>query len=143
MDINSGEGEEIPFLSGSDAFSCALYLHQSVGMLQDKMAQMPRNTRHCCHRLSVCNELYTCCVGAREAGGDRFESTETQMIFNDQGKIEKIVPVVRNDAQTDRRCMLAANVCASDFLAQHKHPTLYRVHEGPTPKTGKLARLVA
>lgn len=27
--------------------------------------------------------------------------------------------------------MLAANVCASDFLAQHKQPCLYRIHEAP------------
>jgi ribonuclease R len=30
--------------------------------------------------------------------------------------------------------MLAANVCASDFLQQNEHPTLYRIHEGPTPE---------
>lgn len=30
--------------------------------------------------------------------------------------------------------MLAANVCASEFLKDHKHPTLYRIHEGPTPE---------
>jgi len=30
--------------------------------------------------------------------------------------------------------MLAANVCASDYLAANKQPTLYRVHEGPTPE---------
>jgi ribonuclease R len=35
--------------------------------------------------------------------------------------------------------MLAANVCASGFLAQHSHPALYRIHEGPTPE--KLADL--
>ena len=35
--------------------------------------------------------------------------------------------------------MLAANVCASDFLRLHEHPALYRVHEGPTPE--KLAHL--
>lgn len=29
--------------------------------------------------------------------------------------------------------MLAANVCASEFLAKKKHAALYRVHEGPTP----------
>ena len=29
--------------------------------------------------------------------------------------------------------MLAANVCASEFLAKKKHPALYRIHEGPTP----------
>ena len=33
--------------------------------------------------------------------------------------------------------MLAANVCASAFLKRHRHPMLYRVHEGPTPE--KLA----
>ena len=37
--------------------------------------------------------------------------------------------------------MLAANVCASDFLQENKQPALYRVHEGPTPE--KLARCAA
>jgi ribonuclease R len=66
-------------------------------------------------------------------GAIEFETTETLMMFNDQGKIDKIVPVVRNDAhRLIEECMLAANVCASDFLAKHEHPTLYRIHEGPT-----------
>ena len=30
--------------------------------------------------------------------------------------------------------MLAANVCAAEFLAANEHPVLYRVHEGPTPE---------
>lgn len=30
--------------------------------------------------------------------------------------------------------MLAANVCAADFLHTHHHPVLYRIHEGPTPE---------
>ena len=30
--------------------------------------------------------------------------------------------------------MLAANVCASEYLHQQAHPALYRVHEGPTPE---------
>ena len=39
------------------------------------------------------------------------------MLFNEQGKIENIVPVYRNDAhRLIEECMLAANVCASDFL---------------------------
>jgi ribonuclease R len=57
------------------------------------------------------------------------------MIFDDQGKIENIVAVVRNDAhRVIEECMLAANVCASAFLQGHEHPLLYRVHEGPTPE---------
>jgi len=35
--------------------------------------------------------------------------------------------------------MLAANVCASDYLHENKQPALFRVHEGPTPE--KLAAL--
>ena len=30
--------------------------------------------------------------------------------------------------------MLAANVCAAEFIESHKHPALFRVHEGPTPE---------
>lgn len=37
--------------------------------------------------------------------------------------------------------MLAANVCASDFLESNEHPALYRIHEGPTPE--KLENLRA
>ena len=62
------------------------------------------------------------------------------MVFNDQGKIENIIPVVRNDAhRLIEECMLAANVCASDFLAEHQQTCLYRVHEGPS--TDKLKNL--
>jgi ribonuclease R len=68
-----------------------------------------------------------------ERGAIDFETTETMMLFNDQGKIENIVPVVRNDAhRIIEECMLAANVCASAFLEKHKQTCLYRVHEGPS-----------
>lgn len=30
--------------------------------------------------------------------------------------------------------MLAANVCTADFLREHEHPALFRVHEGPSPE---------
>lgn len=75
-------------------------------------------------------------------GAIEFESTETQMIFDDNGKINTIVPVVRNDAhRLIEECMLAANVCAADFLLKNQHKCLYRVHEGPTPE--KLENLRA
>ncbi|MEY4591717.1 MAG: ribonuclease [Pseudomonadota bacterium] len=75
-------------------------------------------------------------------GAIDFETTETQMIFNAEGKIENIVPVVRNDAhRIIEECMLAANVSASAFLADHKHTCLYRVHQGPSEE--KLINLRA
>ncbi|MBI5937875.1 MAG: ribonuclease R [Betaproteobacteria bacterium] len=68
-------------------------------------------------------------------GAIDFETVETKMVFDEQGKIANIVPTARNDAhRVIEECMLAANVCASDFLQSRKHPALYRVHEGPTPE---------
>ena len=75
-----------------------------------------------------------------ERGAVEFKSVETQMIFDDNGKIDKIVPVVRNDAhKLIEECMLAANVCAAEFLLKNKHTALFRNHLGPTPE--KLATL--
>jgi ribonuclease R len=68
-------------------------------------------------------------------GAVEFETTETQIVCDDNGRIEKIIARTRNDAhRVIEEAMLAANVCAADFIAGHKHPALYRVHEGPTPE---------
>ncbi|POZ62723.1 ribonuclease R [Chromobacterium alticapitis] len=78
--------------------------------------------------------LFKILLSARgKRGAIEFDSTETQMVFNDKGKIERIVPIVRNDAhRLIEECMLAANVCSADFLQKNGHKALYRVHEGPT-----------
>ncbi|CBW74999.1 Ribonuclease R (EC 3.1.-.-) [Mycetohabitans rhizoxinica HKI 454] len=80
---------------------------------------------------------------AREKrGAIDFDTTETYIACNAQGKIEQILPRQRNDAhKLIEECMLAANVCAADFLKRNKHPALYRVHAGPTDE--KLANLRA
>jgi len=66
-------------------------------------------------------------------GAIDFETVETRMIFDDHGKIDRIEPYERNEAhKLIEECMLAANVCASEFLREREHPALYRVHEGPT-----------
>jgi ribonuclease R len=80
--------------------------------------------------------LYETLAGAREArGAIDLETTETYIVCDANGRIEKIVPRMRNDAhKLIEECMLAANVCAADFVARSKHSALYRVHEGPTPE---------
>jgi ribonuclease R len=66
-------------------------------------------------------------------GAMDLDTIETQVLLGPEGKIDKIVPKRRNDAhRLIEECMLAANVCAADFLERSKHPSLYRVHEGPT-----------
>jgi ribonuclease R len=74
-------------------------------------------------------------------GAVDFETTETQIICDDAGRIEKIVPRTRNEAhRLIEEAMLAANVCSADFIAEGKHPGLYRVHEGPTPEKKEILR---
>ncbi len=91
-------------------------------------------------------DIYKVLLQAREKrGAIEFDSMETLMVFNDQGKIDRIEPVIRNEAhRLIEECMLAANVCASDFLLEHKQPVLYRIHEGPTlEKLEKLRQFLA
>jgi len=86
--------------------------------------------------LEQLERVYRALAQARERrGAIDFETIETELIFNDQRKIERIVPVQRNEAhRIIEECMLAANVCASAYLKRHRHPVLYRIHEGPTPE---------
>jgi ribonuclease R len=68
-------------------------------------------------------------------GAIDFDTVETQIVSDEDGRIEKIVPRMRTDAhRLIEEAMLAANVCAADFIARAEHPSLYRVHEGPTPE---------
>ncbi len=80
--------------------------------------------------------LFKMLLKARERrGAIEFESLETKFEFDDKGRLERIVRVERNDAhRLIEECMLAANVCASEFLEKNKHTALFRVHEGPTPE---------
>jgi ribonuclease R len=92
-------------------------------------------------RLELLDQVFRALLRAREErGAIDFETVETAFVFDDEGRLERIDRVERNDAhRIIEECMLAANVCASDFLSKRRHPALYRVHEGPTaPKLADL-----
>jgi len=79
--------------------------------------------------------LYQVLAAARsKRGAIDFDAPELAIEFDDKGKITAIVPAPRNDAhKLIEECMLAANVCAADYLTNHPHPALYRVHDRPPP----------
>ncbi len=112
-----------------------------AAILENPQGPAAKEHRALVPHLSNLYRLYQVLAKARaKRGAIDFETIETQMIFDAQGKIERIVAVQRNDAhRVIEECMLAANVCASDYLRGHDHPALYRIHEGPTPE--KLAAL--
>ncbi len=82
------------------------------------------------------HEVYRALLKQRATrGAMEFESTETQIVCDEQGRIEKIVPRTRTEAhRLIEEAMLAANVCAAEYIAAAEHACLYRVHEGPTPE---------
>ncbi len=77
--------------------------------------------------------LYQALRVARVArGAIDFETVETRIIFDEQRKIDAIVPVHRNDAhKLIEECMLCANVATARFFESENLPIVYRVHEGP------------
>ena len=105
-------------------------------MLDNPQSETAREYAHIMPHVQNLYGLFKLMLAQREKrGAIEFESTETQMMFDDNGKIDKIVPVQRNDAhKLIEECMLAANVCAADFLSKNEHAALYRIHEGPTPE---------
>lgn len=84
--------------------------------------------------LETLHDLYRVLQKARvQRGAIDFDTTEVRIIFGEERKIDRIVPVVRNDAhKLIEECMLCANVAAADFLSSHKLPGLYRVHGKPS-----------
>ena len=110
--------------------------NQVFEILQNPTAELALEYAWLVPHLNDLYSVYQLMLSQREKrGAIEFETTETIMMFNEQGKIEEIVPSFRNEAhKLIEECMLAANVCAADFLAAHEHPALYRVHEGPTPE---------
>jgi len=108
---------------------------QSKALREEYKAVVPQ--------LELLHKLYQCLRVARdERGAIDFETTETRIQFNEERKIERIVPIKRNDAhKLIEECMLCANVCAAKFIEKHNLIGLFRVHEGPTET--KLANLRA
>jgi ribonuclease R len=107
----------------------AAALINSRGVEAQRLAAIMPQLRHL-------HDVYRALLKQRQVrGAIDFETTETQMICDAQGRIERIVPRTRNEAhRLIEEAMLAANVCAAEFIAVNTRLSLYRVHEGPTPE---------
>jgi ribonuclease R len=77
--------------------------------------------------------MYKVLKQAREQrGAIEFETVESKFIFNADRKIDRIEPVIRNDAhKLIEECMILANIASASLVEKAKEPSLYRVHETP------------
>lgn len=84
--------------------------------------------------LEELHKMYQVLVSARQKrGAIEFETTENQFIFNPQGRIERIEPIIRNDAhKIIEECMILANIAAARFVEKADEPSLYRIHAQPS-----------
>lgn len=104
-----------------------------AAMLIDGDAELCERHAELLPHLHELYRLYQVLQTARAArGAIDFDTAESKFIFNEQGRIESVVPVVRNDAhRLIEECMLAANVAAARFLTRRRIPALYRIHDTP------------
>lgn len=99
----------------------------------DMLANPASGTPEILPHIQEFHELFKKLLRQREVrGAIDFDTVETKIVFGDKGKIERIVPIHRNDAhRMIEEAMLSANVCAAHFLLKAELPTLYRIHDGP------------
>ena len=75
-----------------------------------------------------------------ERGAIDFDSDDTRIIYDENQKIQAIVPVTRNVAHIMiEEAMLAANICSAKLLEKSVLPALFRNHE--PPKEERLSKL--
>lgn len=81
------------------------------------------------------HDLYKAFAAARgRRGAIEIDLPQTRFKLNEDGEIDRIEVVPRNDAhRLIEECMIAANVEAAKFLKKHRIPGLYRVHPKPDP----------
>ena len=136
-----GQLERTQFYAAVMNSKARLTYNQVHDMLMDKASEHRQTFAPMVEHVEALYELYQRLAQSRaERGALEFDTVETKMVFDGDRKIDKIIPVVRNEAhKLIEECMLMANVATARFLKWHKLPILYRVHE--PPKEEKLKKL--
>ncbi|QQD17666.1 ribonuclease R [Spongiibacter nanhainus] len=96
---------------------------------------------HLLPQLKNLHALYKALRSERsERGAIDFETVETRVLYDDNKRIDAIVPVARHDAhKLIEECMLCANVATARALERSGLEALFRVHAGPSgQKLGNL-----
>nr|VFJ50529.1 MAG: ribonuclease R [Candidatus Kentron sp. FM]VFJ59715.1 MAG: ribonuclease R [Candidatus Kentron sp. FM]VFK14409.1 MAG: ribonuclease R [Candidatus Kentron sp. FM] len=111
----------------------AILVTRDAGTRREHRALVPH--------LEELHRLYRVLARARgQRGAIDFDRPEVGVVLDSEQRIQRIEPLVRNDAhRIIEECMIAANVAAANFLRRRRMPALYRVHNGPT--TEKLEDL--
>lgn len=111
--------------------------YEQVADWLEQPGNMPQRYADLGKPLRTLHALYGALSKARRArGAIEFETTATRIVFNEQRKIERVVPEQRNVAhRIIEECMIAANVATARYLSKRRMPALYRIHSRPQAAT--------
>lgn len=123
--------------------SAARMTYTEVGkILEQNDTNLSQKFNKVLPNLTALYKLYKALKIARKKRGVMdFDRLESQILFNDNGKIDNIIASPRNDAhKLIEECMLMANQATAKFLAHNDEDFLYRIHPKPTADKVAITR---
>ncbi|MBT8447415.1 MAG: VacB/RNase II family 3'-5' exoribonuclease, partial [Gammaproteobacteria bacterium] len=136
MDIDaSGERRSATFHEAVIRSHARLTYNEVAAQLSGAKLPKSSRARALADELDAMYELYGLFRARREARGALdIDSIEPRFVYNDERKIERVEPVIRNDAhRIIEEFMIAANFSTAEFLDASERSTVYRIHESPDP----------
>ena len=129
-----GELLDYKFYSAVMLSHARLTYTQVNEMLEDKKSPLRKTFSNVADNIDFLYGLYkTLRISRQKRGVMDFDRIESQILFDNKGKIKDIVASSRNDAhRLIEECMLMANQAAAKFLQKNNEDFLYRSHPKPT-----------
>jgi len=143
MSIDSlGELIDYKFYPALMLSHARLTYSQVSEILENKQSSLRDSYSNVIENIEFLYGLYkTLRISRQKRGVMDFDRIESQILFNDKGKIDNIVASQRNDAhKLIEECMLMANQSTAKFLGKHKEDFLYRIHPKPTSEKIEVTR---
>ena len=136
-----GKVESFNFFEGVMRSHCRFTYTKVAEVIEDENSKLRKEYKDLVPQLLEMHSLFKVLLKRRKnRGAIDFDTTETRIVFGEDRKIDKIIPLVRNDAhKLIEEFMILANVSAAKFLLKNKVPALYRVHG--SPKEAKIEGL--
>lgn len=128
-----GKVESYDFYEGVMQSHCRFTYTKVAEIIDDQESNLRKEYKDFVPQLLEMHSLFNVLLKRRKKrGAIDFDTTETRIVFGVDRKIDKIVPLIRNDAhKLIEEFMILANVSAAKFLLKNNMPALYRVHGSP------------
>ena len=129
----SGKVDSYNFYEAVMQSHCRFTYTKVAEIIEDTETDLRKEYKDFVPQLLEMHSLFNVLLKRRKKrGAIDFDTTETRIVFGTDRKIDKIIPLVRNDAhKLIEEFMILANVSAAGFLLKNKIPALYRVHGSP------------